>query len=57
MMNIFVEKSYTKFGEEARSRPFYKNSKVIVSLDQQSKMLHSLLLFYVQVDVYQNILK
>ena len=56
-MNIFLEKSYTKFGEEASSRPFYKNSKLIVSLDQQSEMLHSLLLFYVQVEVYQNVLK
>ena len=35
MRNIFLEKSYTKCGGEASSRPFYKNQNV--SLDQQSE--------------------
>ena len=37
--NIFLEKSYAKCGEEASPRPFYKKSKLSVSLDQQSEML------------------
>ena len=40
MRNIFFEKSYTKCGGEASSRPFYKKSKLI--LDQQSEMLEGL---------------
>ena len=51
MRNIFLEKSNTKCCGEATTRPFYK------SLDQQSEMLKSLFLFYVQVEVYQDILK
>ena len=39
MINIFLEKSYTKFGGEASARPFCKKSKLSISLDQQSKML------------------
>ena len=34
--NIFVEKSYTKCGEETIPRPFSKKSKLSLSLDQQS---------------------
>ena len=34
MRNIFVEKSYTKYGREAIPRPFSKNSKLSISLDQ-----------------------
>ena len=57
MRNIFLEKSYIKFGEESNPRSFYKKSKLSISLDQQSKMLYRLFLWYVQVEVYQNILK
>ena len=32
--NIFVEKSYTKWGAETFSRPFSKKSKLGISLDQ-----------------------
>ena len=32
--NIFVEKSYTKCGEETISRPFPKKSRLVISLDQ-----------------------
>ena len=31
--NIFLEKSYTKSGEEASLRPFYEKSKLNISLD------------------------
>ena len=34
MRNIFVEKSYTKCVVETIPRPFSKNSKLIISLDQ-----------------------
>ena len=34
MRNIFLEKSYTKYGGETILRPFSKNSKLIISLDQ-----------------------
>ena len=34
MRNIFVEKSYTRCGGETISRPFSKNSKLSISLDQ-----------------------
>ena len=55
MANVFLEKSYTKCGEETSLSPFYKKSKLSIYLDQQSEMLHSLILLYVQI--YQNILK
>ena len=57
MRNVFLEKTYTKRGEEASSITFYKNSKWNISLFQQSEMLYSLFLFYTQVEVYQNVLK
>ena len=44
--NIFLEKSYTKCGWETIPRPFSKNSKLSVSLDQQSKVLYSLFFLY-----------
>ena len=34
MRNIFIEKSYTKCGEETIPRPFSKISKLRLSLDQ-----------------------
>ena len=55
MTNVFLEKSYTKCGEETSPSPFYKKSKLSIYLDQQSEMLHSLILLHVQI--YQNILK
>ena len=54
MINTFLENSYAKCRGEASSRPFYKKPKFSISLDQQSEMLKSLLLLYVQVIVYQN---
>ena len=35
LRNIFYEKSYTKHGGKAISRPFSKKAKSILSLDQQ----------------------
>ena len=34
MRNIFLEKSYTKWGGETVPRPFSQKSKLIISLDQ-----------------------
>ena len=53
--NIFLLKSCTKCGEKINPRPFYKKSKLSISLDRQSVMLKIFL--YVQVEDYQIILK
>ena len=34
MRNIFVEKSNSKYSEETIPRPFFKKSKLSISLDQ-----------------------
>ena len=39
MRNIFLEKSYTKCGKKTIARPFSKESKLSISLDQWSKVL------------------
>ena len=39
MFSIFLKKSYTKCSGETGRRPFYKKSKVSISLDQQSRIL------------------
>ena len=44
-------------GETIVPDPFIKKSKLIISLDKQSEILQSLFLFYVLVEVYQNVLK
>ena len=44
MRNIFLEKSYTKCGEEASPRSFIGRFKLSISLDQLSKVLYSLFL-------------
>ena len=56
MKNIFLEKSYTKFGGENIPRPFCKKSKLSISLDQSSKVLYSVFIVC-QVESYRNILK
>ena len=48
MRSIFLEKSYTKCGRETSPRP---------PLDQQYEISYSLLLLYIKVEEYQNILK
>ena len=57
LRNIFLEKSYTKYGGKTIPRPFSEKSKSSISLDQQSKILYSLLLLNVQVEGYRNTLK
>ena len=46
MKNVFLEKSYTKYGGETISRPLSKISKLSVYLDQQCKVLNGLLPLY-----------
>ena len=46
MRNISLKKSYSKCGGETIPRPFSKKSKLSISLDQYSKVLYSLFLFY-----------
>ena len=48
LRNIFLEKSYTKCGEETSCRPFSKKSILSISVDQQSEILYSLVSLYVQ---------
>ena len=46
MINIFLEKSCTKYGGETSPRPFSEKLKMRISLAQWSKVLCSLLLLY-----------
>ena len=46
MRNIFLEKSYTKCDGETSPRPFSGKLKLNISLDQYSKVLYSLFLWY-----------
>ena len=54
--HIFLEKLCTNGGGETIPRPFSKKSKLILSLDQQSKILRSFFIVCQVID-YQNILK
>ena len=45
-MNIFVEKSYTKYAGETFPRPLSKISKLGISLDEECKVLNSLFLLH-----------
>ena len=56
MRNIFLEKSYKKWGGETSPRPFSEKSKLIIPLDQCSKVLYSFF-FVCQAEDYRNILK
>ena len=49
MGNIFLEKSYAKYGGETIPRRFSKNSKLNISLDELSKVLCSLFLLYAKL--------
>ena len=42
MRNIFLEKSYTKYGTETIARPFSKKSKLSISPDQYFNVLYIL---------------
>ena len=57
MRNIFLEKSYINCGGETSLSPFSKKPKLIMSLEQPSKVLHNSSLLYVEVKGYRNILK
>ena len=46
LRNIFLEKSYTKYGGETIPRSFSEKLKLSISLDQKSKVLYSLFLLY-----------
>ena len=46
MRNIFLERLHTRCGGETIPRPSSKNSKLRISLDQQSKVLYSLFLLF-----------
>ena len=47
--NIFIQKSFTKCGEESSPRPFPEKLKLSISLDQWSKVVYSPLLLYVKL--------
>ena len=53
MRNIFLEKLHSNIGGDVSSRPFHRNTKLSISLDQQFKMLQRLFFLYVQVMVKQ----
>ena len=55
--NIFLKNHTQNVLEKVVGDPFIKNTKLSISLDQQSEMFENLLLLYFQVEVYQNILK
>ena len=46
MGNIFIQKSYTKCGKETSLRPFSEKLKLILYLNQLTKVSDSLLLLY-----------
>ena len=52
MRHNFLEKLYTKYGRKTSPRAFFTKSKLNISLDQQSRMLNSLFLWYIQVESY-----
>ena len=57
MRNIFLEKSCTKCGGEAISRPFPEKSKLRISLSQQSEFLFNLFYFIsksMNTEIYWN---
>ena len=51
--NIFLKESYAKYGGETIPRPFFKKSKLNISLDQYSKVLYMLFLYMLFED-YRN---
>ena len=53
MRKIFIEKSYTKCGGETNLRSYPKKSKLIISLDQQSKVLYSLIVLHAKLRAFQ----
>ena len=56
MRNIFLEKLYSKCGEETSRRPFSKKSKLHIFLGQQPKNFIQFVFIVGQVEGYRNIL-
>ena len=57
MRNIFVDKSYTKCVGETIPRPLSRKSKFSISLDQEFKVLNSLLPLYANlrgIEIWSN---
>ena len=54
LRHIFLEKSYTKCGGETITRPFFKKSKLSLSLDQYSKVLYILLLLFAKLRTFES---
>ena len=54
---FLLEKLCTKCSGEISLQPFFKKSKLSISLDQQHEVSYSLFLLLVQIEDYQNILK
>ena len=52
--NIFLEKSYTKCGEETFPRPFSEKSKLSTSLDQYSEVLSILFLLFAKLRTFES---
>ena len=46
---IFLETSYIKYGGETIPRPFHKKSKLGISLDQWSQVLHRLIILHAKL--------
>ena len=57
MRNIFLEKSYTKYGEETIPRPFSKKSKIVHISGYINYSFTPFVLIVFQVEGYRNILK
>ena len=55
MRDSFLEKPFTKCGAETSPSTFSRKLKLSTSQDQQPEHLHSLFLYYVQVEDYQDI--
>ena len=57
MRNIFLEKSYTKYGGKTSPRSFSEKLKLCISLDQYSNVLYSLFLLHAKlraIEMYWN---
>ena len=50
--NIFLEILHTKCGGKTSSRPFSIKSKLSISLDQQSEVLWTFFLLFIQIERY-----
>ena len=53
LRKVFLEKSYTKRGAETIPRPFFKKSKLSISLDQYSKVLYILFLLLAKLSTIE----